>query len=113
MIGIIKISNSVWGNKKLRRALLRVIKPLRIEEDLYYDLITIKAESKHFAEKSPEASMLPIYDMAFKRVEKKLWLLKFTKIKLVKCTVVKQSNIIPAPPVLNLKGQRDKFLKRN
>jgi hypothetical protein len=118
MIGIVKITNTVWNNKKLRRALLRVIKPLRTEEDLYFDLITIKAESKHFTELTPEGSMLPIYDMVFKSVAKKFLFWKYSKIEFSKCTVVKQSTIIPAKIDGKqigkaLKFDRDKFLKRS
>jgi hypothetical protein len=113
MIGIIKITNNAWNTKSIRRALLKVIKPLKIEEDLYYDLMTIKAESKFFTEKGIENSMLPMYDMVFKSVPKKFLFWKYKRVEFVKCTVVKQSKIIPATPVMNLKQQRDKFLKRN
>lgn len=113
MIGIIKISNNVWGNKKLKRALLRVIKPLRIEEELYYDILTIKAESELFTEITKEGSILPVYELVFKSTVKKIWFLKFQRIVFKECKVVKRSNIIPAAPVMSLKQQRDKFLKRS
>ena len=86
--GIIKISTTSWSDKYIRKALLKYIKVIKIEPDIYMDMHIIRCESAYFYKEVKEGGMLPEYIIKLATMKRRpiFGIERKDKIVLTSCT---------------------------